>query len=295
MSFEVKGHSLAVTTILIWSSTFIVSKILLEQMTPLKILFIRFLMAVILLSIFYPKFRKPASLREEFLFLAAGGTLALYYYFENTALKHTYSSNVSLIVSTIPLVTGVLSGIIYKTKFFNRNSLFGFITAYFGVLLIILNGNKLAGIEPLGDAFAFGASIMFAIYSLLMQRIEKGYNLIELTRKVFIYGLIVLGGIIVISKESLEIGELSTKIVMSMLFLGVIASSLAFLMWNKAIKSIGSVKTNQYIYLVPVITTILSSIVINEKITATTIIGTVLIVLGLYISEKPQRAVELQN
>lgn len=287
------GHILAITTIFIWSSTFIVSKVLLEQMSPLQILFIRFIMAVIFLSFIYPKFKKPRSIMEELLFFAAGGTLALYYFCENSALEHTYSSNVSLILATIPLVTGLLSSFIYKTKFFSKKSLMGFTVAYLGVFLIIFNGNSLVGVEPLGDVFAFAASLLFAIYSLVMQKIQKDYHLVDMTRKVFIYGLLVLGSIILFTNENLQIGEINTKVILSMLFLGIVAASLAFLMWNKAIQNIGSVRTNQYIYLVPIITTILSSIVISEKITIITVIGAVLIVFGLYSSEKTEEVAEI--
>jgi drug/metabolite transporter (DMT)-like permease len=296
MFYKLKGHILAVITITIWSTTFIVSKILLERMSPLQILFYRFLMAVIFMTILYPKFKKPTALKEELLFIATGGGLALYFYFENSALKHTYSSNVSLILATIPLITGALSSLIYKTSFFNKRSLFGFTIAYLGVFAIIINGSKLVGISPLGDLFAFGAAIMFAVYSVILQKVQKGYHLIELTRKVFIYGLVAFGIIILITGESLKIQNIGSNIIGSMLFLGIVASSLAFLMWNKAIESIGSVKTNQYIYLVPVITTILSAVIIKEKITVATIIGAAFIILGLYISEKPQeKSLEYQS
>ncbi len=153
MFLKLKGHSMAILTIIIWSTTFIVSKTLLQHFTPLQILLIRYVMAVIFLSVIYPKFKKPRSLKEEFLFFMTSGCLVAYFIFENSALKHTYSSNVSLIVSTIPLITGVISTLLYKTHFFNKRSIVGFIIAYLGVLLIILNGSNLVGIEPIGDFF----------------------------------------------------------------------------------------------------------------------------------------------
>lgn len=290
-----KGYILAITTISIWSSTFIVSKVLLKQLTPLQILFYRFTISTLFLSIIYPKFKKPKNIKEEILFLLAGACLALYFFFENTALVHTYSSNVSLIDSTIPLITGALSVIIYKKSFFTRNSIFGFILAYIGVLLIVINGNKLVGVEPIGDLFAFIAAVMFALYTLLMQKIPNDYHLIELTRKVMFYGLLVLGVIIFISGESLKVETIDLQLIMYMLFLGVAASSLAFIMWNKAINIIGSLRTNQYIYLIPVITTILSAILINEKITIITILGTALIVFGLFIAERKTKQISIEE
>jgi drug/metabolite transporter (DMT)-like permease len=285
MIYKFKGHILAILTVLIWGSTFIVSKILLEQMSPLQILFYRFLMAIIFLSLFYPRFRKPTSLKEEAVFMITGGGLAFYYFFENSALKHTYSSNVSLIVATIPLITAFFSAIINRTSFFSKKNLIGFTASYFGVFLIVINGNKIVGVEPIGDLFAFCAAVMFAIYSIVLQKIQKGYHMMELTRKVFFYGLIILSVIILITKESIQIPQIPPKLLISMIFLGLVASTLAFLMWNSAIQFIGSIRTNQYIYLVPVITTTLSVIFLKEKITIITIIGTLLIIIGLYNSQ----------
>lgn len=286
---KLKGHILAILTITVWSSTFIVSKIVLQQLVPLQILFYRFVIAVVFLSIIYPKFKKPESLKEELIFLLTGGCLALYFFFENSALIHTYSSNVSLIVSTIPIITAILSAILYKTHFFNKKSILGLAVAYFGVFMIILNGQKLAGIEPIGDFFACMAALMFAIYTLTMQKIHNSYHLIEMTRKVILYGLGVLTIIIIAYGQSLWITKIDNKLIISMLFLGIVASSLAFLMWNKGIQIIGSIATNQYIYLVPVVTTLLSALIINERITLITVIGTVLILIGLYISENSQK------
>lgn len=283
------GHLLAILTVSIWSSTFIVSKILLEELTPLQILLFRFVITVIFLTILYPRFKMPESIKEELLFLLTGGCLALYFFFENSALIHTYSSNVSLIVATIPLITALLSAVLYKTHNFNKKSIIGLIVAYLGVFMIVLNGQKLAGIEPIGDFFALMAAIMFAVYTLTMQRIQKSYHLIDMTRKVMFYGLVVLAVIVLITRQTLWFDLLDKKLLISLLFLGIVASSLAFLMWNKAIQIVGSIATNQYIYLVPVITTILSAIIFKEKITFITLFGAALILFGLYFSENAQK------
>ncbi|MDF1617697.1 DMT family transporter [Petrocella sp. FN5] len=288
MKTSIKGHIFAVTTITIWSSTFIVSKILLNQFTPLQILVVRYLLAILFLTLLYPKFKKPTSLKEEILFLFIGAALAFYFVFENTALQHTYSSNVSLIVATIPLLTGILSMVVYKTHFFTLKSIIGFILAYLGVFLIIINGSKFEGVEPIGDFLALGAAAMFAIYSVLMEKTSKDYHMIQLTRKVFLYGWMVLLFVVAVKGQPVTFEVINYRIVGSMLFLGVVASSLAFILWNNAIKAIGPVKTNQYIYLIPVVTTIMSAWVLKEKITYMTLVGTLLILMGLYLSEKSQ-------
>lgn len=279
------GHIMAFTTISIWSSTFIVSKILLETWTPYQVLLVRYIMAIIFLSMIYPKFHKPTEILEEVLFLVIGAALVAYFIFENSALQRTYSSNVSLIVATIPFMTGFISMLFTKKNFFTIKNVTGFIVSYTGVVLIILNGRQLEGIEPIGDLLAFGAAVMFAIYTVFMQRIKPGYHLIQLTRKVFVYGLVVLIAYILITNQSMTLKVVGPFQVGSLIFLGIIASSLAFIMWNRSIQIIGSIRTNQYIYLVPVVTTGLAAMIINESITLLTIIGTILILLGLYVSE----------
>lgn len=286
MKTHIHGHIFAVITVLIWSSTFIVSKILLNTLTPLQILFGRFVMAVIFLCIIYPKFKKPDDKKEELLFFLIGLSLALYFFCENTALLYTYSSNVSLIDSTIPILTGVIAAIVSGSTPFRKHNILGFVFAYSGVAIIIINGNNVQGINPIGDLIALSGAVLFAVYSILIQKLKGVYHSIVLTRKIFFYGAIALGILLIFTKSEFNYEEIDTQIVMGMIFLGIIASSLAFLLWNNAIERIGSVKTNQYIYLVPVFTSIFSAVLLNEGITLIKIAGAALIILGLYISDK---------
>jgi len=296
MNVSLKGYMLAIITISIWSSTFIVSKVLLEQLTPVQILVGRSIIAIMTLSIIYPKFKSKSKLqlKEELYFLAIGAGLGFYFFFENSALKHTYSSNVSLIVSTIPLITGLLSVVVFKKKFFNLKSILGFIFAYTGVGFIILNGRTLAGIEPIGDFFALVAAFMFSFYTILMHKVQKNYHIIALTRKVFVYNLIVLLILALVTKEAVMIKDIKVNLVGSLLYLGIVASSFAFIFWNKAIELIGSVKTNQFIYLIPVVTTIFSYFILGEVVTYIKVLGAVLILSGLYLSEKSQETKVIQ-
>jgi len=286
MSSALKGHLLAFVTITIWSSTFIISKWLLDQMVPLQILLGRFLIAIVFLSIIHPRFKKPVALREELFFLAIGTALASYFVFENSALQWTYSSNVSLIVATIPFMTGILSRLVYKTPFFTLKGVIGLIMAYLGVLIIILNGSQLEGVEPIGDLLAIGAALMFAVYSVFMLKAGTAYTLIQLTRKVFVYGFFALALMLLISGVPILPESLNRQGLASLFYLGIVASSLAFIFWNRAIQAIGPVKTNQYIYLIPVMTTVFAALLLHEPITWLTIAGAGMILAGLYLSEK---------
>lgn len=285
MNSKILGYILAITTISIWSSTFILSKIMLETLTPYQVLVIRFAIAIIALTLMYPKFKFERCLKDELYFFIIGALLTFYFFFENSALMRTYASNVSLIDSTIPLMTGLIAYLMYKEKFFNRYTVIGFILSYGGVVTIVVTGQGLEGVEPLGDLFAVGAAIMFAFYTNVMIKVQERYHIIVLTRKVFVYSFITMLIITFVSGDALSFENFSLPLVGGLLYLGIVASCLAFLMWNKAIALVGSVKTNQFIYLIPMITMIFSVILLGEKVSTIKIVGSLVIVLGLYISD----------
>ena len=85
----------------------------------------------------------------------------------------------------------------------------------------------------------------------------------------------------------LDLGRFSNPIYLgNILFLGLGASALCFVTWNMAVKILGAVKTSIYIYIVPVVTVVTSIIVLHEQITLMVFIGTVLTLIGLFLSQK---------
>lgn len=94
-----------------------------------------------------------------------------------------------------------------------------------------------------------------------------------------------------VSDFKLDISRFSeTGNLMNMLFLGVGASALCFVTWNFAVKKLGTVKTSVYIYLVPVITVIVSVLILKEKITLFSLCGIFLTLLGLMLSQIKKRS-----
>ena len=96
----VRGHLAALFTVLVWGTTFISTKVLLEDLQPVEILFARFVMGFLALLLVYPRRLKGLSLRQEVTFAAAGLCgVCLYYLLENIALTYTMASNVGVIIS----------------------------------------------------------------------------------------------------------------------------------------------------------------------------------------------------
>lgn len=282
------GHGMALLTSIIWGTTFISTKILLKYLSPIEILFYRFLIAYIVLLLIHPKFKNTENWKEELLFLGSGFCgVTMYFLLENVALEYTLASNVGLLVSVAPILTAILAHTFTKDEKLKKDLVLGFIIAICGIFLVIFNGKFILKLNPLGDTLAVMAAIIWAIYSTLLKKIGNRYNYIFITRKIFFYGLLTLLPLLFVFKVDFSMQKfLLSGVLPNLLFLGFVASALCFVMWNSAVYMIGVVKTSNYIYLIPLITIITAVIVLGERITNLEIIGAVLILLGLYISEQ---------
>ena len=284
-----KGHGAALITILIWGTTFVSTKTLLADFTPIEILFYRFSAGLIVLSIAYPHRLKGTGKKQELMFMAAGLCgVTLYFMLENIALTYTAVSNVGVICSTAPFFTALLANWLLgeerpKAKFF-----IGFFVAMTGISLISFSGSIVLRLNPIGDLLALMATIIWSFYSILARRIsEFGFNTIQTTRKIFFYGLAFMIPVLFLFRFNLGIERFSRPAnVFNILYLGVGASALCFVTWNLAVKLLGPVKTIVYTYLVPVVAVVASVIVLSEKITWMSALGIVLTLTGLFLSEK---------
>ena len=279
---------LALITVIIWATTFISSKILLNIFTPLEVMFYRFIIAYFLLLIIHPKFHKIESLKEEAMFLLAGVTGgSLYFLTENSAVKISQVSNVGLIIATAPIITALLAHFFTKGEKLNKNLFLGFLIAISGVFLVMFNGNFMLKLNPIGDILALCAAVSWSVYSITTKKFGSKYNHLYLTRKIFFYALLTMIPFLFTSEFNFNVNKLvNFEVIFNLLFLGVIASSICFVVWNYTVDKLGVVKTNNYVYLIPAVTLILSVLILDEKITLYSSLGAMFIFLGVYISEK---------
>lgn len=282
------GHIYALITIIIWGTTFISTKVLLNNFSPIEILFFRFTIGFFALFIISPHKLKLKEKKEEFLFISAGlSGVTLYFLFENIALTYSFASNVGVIIAISPFFTAILAHIFLEKEKFKLNFFIGFISAIIGIFLISFNGQTVLKLNPIGDILAVLAAFTWAVYSILTRKISNlGYNTIQSTKKIFLYGIIFMIPMLFIMDFKFNFEYFLNKInLFNILFLGLGASALCFVTWNFSVKILGAVKTSVYIYMVPVITVVASILILHENITLISVIGTVLILFGLFISE----------
>lgn len=279
------GYLLAIVTVTIWSSTFIITKLVLDYISPIQLLTVRIFLTVIFLWVIMPKKSKVFIWKVELLYLFSGLGLALYFIFENTSVLLTMPSNVGLLVALSPIFTTVLVSIKEKTSYFIPKNIIGLLLALVGVFFVEF-GNSAIHVAFLGDMLAILAALMFSFYTFFLSKIKDDTHLIIKTRKVFTYVFLVLFLYQIVMKESFVWDSYNATTIGGVIFLALVASSLAFLFWNHSITLIGTFKTNIFIYLIPVITMVMSYLVMDDPITLFKVIGTVVIIVGLYLSEK---------
>ena len=283
------AHASAVFTVVIWGTTFVSTKVLLNAFTPIEILFIRFCIGFIALFLFNAKRLRLKSFNERLYFMGAGLTgVTLYFLFENIALNYSLASNIGVIVSTAPFFTALLSHFLIRDIKIQRNFIVGFVFAILGIALISFQGNNHIEVKPIGDFLAILAAMVWACYSLLMRKISKlQYTTIQSTRIIFFYGLIFMIPCLFFMDFHLTLDKFKEPMdLFNLIYLGLGASAICFVSWNYTIKALGAIRSSAYIYLVPVVTVLFSWLILNEPITHNILIGSVLTLVGLYISER---------
>ena len=281
-----RGYLTALFSIVVWSSTYISTKILVRTFSPLEISLVRFSIGLVLMIILAPPRKRPFRLQDELRIAAAGiSGIFLYYFLENLAAAHTYASNVAVIVTTIPLWTGLAGPLFYAEEKFSPKIPAAFLVSIAG-MIILLSGSGRAGLSWKGDLAALGAALCFALYTLLLRGVDPNIPSLTLTRKTLTYGWIVIAGVSAATGNIPRWTDLAVPSnIGHFLFLGTLASAVCFWSWAAAIRNLGAVKASQFIYLVPFIAAGLSAAFLQEPLTGSRTAGMALIIGGVMISQ----------
>lgn len=291
---------MAFVTVAIWGSTFVFTKMLLiNGLTPAQIFTLRFIIAYVLLLLFemitrWRSFRLFCkSWRDELLMLllgVSGGSL--YFLTENAAMLYTTATNTSLIVCSCPLFAMLLFMIAYpRSERFTRVQVFGSLLACAGMAAVVLNGHFVLHLSPLGDILALGACLCWAIYSLLMKMVTDRYSTFFITRKVFFYGWVTILPYYLVLPVFPSLALIfSSQVIWNLLFLSVIASMVCFLVWNWVIHQLGAVVATNWVYFNPITTILFAWWLLHEQITPWFLLGTVLILMGMYLCDKEKKS-----
>jgi drug/metabolite transporter (DMT)-like permease len=277
---------------LFWGASFVASKFALRELSPIVIITIRFLIASIIfvpvLAIYAKKGKviaKKDLLKTAFLGLLS---VPIYFIFETTALTYTTAMNVGLVIAIIPIVVAILSKK-YLSEHFGWKKTIGIVIAFIGTALIITRGtiNFSTGTNDLvGGAFALVAVLAGAIGAILGKKLLQKYPPLLLIGNIMITGTIFTMIISIFMTKTYSVAGLSATGWVSIIYLGVCCSFGAYALFYFALSRLTATKTSTSNFVIPLITVILSIILLKETLILPTIIGGLMILLGVFVVMK---------
>ncbi|MBP1908334.1 DMT family transporter [Methanolobus bombayensis] len=283
-----KGLLYMMTVVVLWGFSFVATKILLDFLDPLTVVFVRFFMATILMFAICRK-RENYS-RNEVMYVAIAGFLGItsYQMLENVALVFTTATNSSLISATVPVVL-LLTLDVSRRQLSDRVKYAGALIAFIGVGLLVLNGAFNLHLNPMGDILMFGAVFSWVFYTIVIERMGSR-NMFIVSRDLTLAGTAFLFPLMVFQAQNLRIEIFSQNdallVVAALIYLGVFCSALGFLFWNRAIHLAGSSTTTNGIYMIPLVTIIGDTLVIGNVPNIYVLLGAALVLAGIYLSER---------
>ena len=288
-----KYHIVAFLTVAVWGTTFVWTKLLIiNGLSPAQIFTLRFIIAYVLLTGFSMWRGRHKWLsdnwRDELTMMALGLTGgSMYFLTENESLRFTTATNTSLIVCSCPLFAMLIIALFYRSERFSARQVWGSIVALAGMAAVVLNGHFVLHLSPLGDTLAFSACLCWALYTLLMKPVMGRYPAMFITRKVFFYGILTILPyyIFVPDMPSWDV-LMRPEVALNLLFLGSVASMLCYLTWSWCMKGLGAVICTNWVYVNPITTIIAAWLILDEQITVYFLIGSILIIAGMYLSSK---------
>jgi drug/metabolite transporter (DMT)-like permease len=296
---NLRYHLLALAVVAVWGVTFVSTKVLIGAgMHPVAIFFLRFVLAYAGIWVYIAlASRKDRRLwtgwKEELVFLVLGITGGSFYFLtENTALAYTQATNTAFLVCSAPLFTAIFTLLFKrfgKGRFVDglENIRLGWplvggtVLALTGMALVVFDGSRLQ-LSAKGDLLAIGAALCWAAYSLFMAQMTREYGTVLATRKVFFYGLLTILPFLGGHPGSFSAAVLGqTAVWTNLLFLGLVASLICFILWNLVMDKLGNITSTNYVYLNPIFTLLTAMALLGERMTLLAGIGCAAILLGV--------------
>ncbi len=278
---------------LFWACNFMIGKFaFLTNIPPMSLVFFRWsLVWLILLPFTYReiiKFKNTILKNLPLLFFLSLTSVGLFNSFTYLALVHTQVINASLFNTAIPAII-ILLCFIFKIEKTNKFQIFGLILAVFGILSIItklnldillsLNFNK-------GDLIMIGGVVTWGLYSAFLKRKKFILPLLTLVHVLCSFGLIFILPQFLFEFSQGQFIKLDLNLIYILTFLALFPSIGSYYCWAGAVSIIGANRAGIFLSLIPLFSTIMAIFFFNEQFKFFHLIGAVLIILGLFLSNK---------
>ena len=279
----------AVFAVIVWGGSFIATKIVLRDISPVMIVWLRFSMGVIILGLAVAV-RKQFSLlnKNEWLYFALLGFLGITFHqwLQSNALETSEASTTAWIVSTTPVFMALLGWIVLKEKL-AWMKITGILLAFVGVLLVVYDGNlraiSLGSFGKPGDILILISAVNWTVFSVLSRRGLKTYPATLMMFYVMCFGWLFTSILFFTTSNVSEIGKLTLNGWMGLAFLGIFCSGLAYIAWYDALQALATAQTGVFLYIEPLVAVVVAFFVLGEAITVPSLLGGGVIILGVWL------------
>jgi drug/metabolite transporter (DMT)-like permease len=272
----------------IWGGMYVVSKVVLDIIPPFSLVTLRLFLGALTLFIFllfkgFPKV-VPGQVLQFLGVGFVGYAVSLSLQFLGTKLST--AANGSLVTSATPAFVLLFAWLLLKERITSRRFL-ALIVATLGVIAVI--DPRSAQLNPelfLGNLFLLGAAITWALYSVLVGKVTRDVDVMSFSLFAFLGGLPVTVPAGAWELANVGVGPISVGIIGGVLFLGIICTALAMVLWNTAFALVDASLASLTFFAQPVVGTFLGWLFLREKITPLFLVGGILIGAGLVISSR---------
>ena len=285
------GIGLAVLATLIWSGNFVIARGVIKTIPPVTLAFYRwFLATIIILPFAWKYFTSELKIVKQhfffFLFAAVTG-ISMFNTFVYVAGHYSSAINMAILgTCSSPIMSVILARIFLKERI-PPLRIAGIIVCISGILLLLSKGsigNLLSFKFTSGDWWILSAALTFAIYNTTVRKKPTGMHPINFLFVIFTLGTIMLFPVYLYELNNKGGIEINAANISAIIYLGLGASVICFLIWNKAIHTLGSGRTALFGNLIPIFSTTEAVLFLNEKITVIHILSFILVVAGLVIA-----------
>ncbi len=279
---------------LTWGGNFVVGRFVHDQVLPVSLTMWRWLIA---LAVLLP-FTAPVLLRQRHLIrryweliavLGVTGT-ALFHALVYQALRFTEAINAALFLSTTPVVIVGLSWLLFRDPITTRQAL-GIFISLCGVMAIIMRGDfgLLLQLQfNKGDVWMLAAVPNWALYCVLLRRLPPEFHPLALLTATVAFGLIMLTPFYLWELVKVGAFEFNAVTVASVFYVGLFASVIAYICWNRGVALVGATRAGLFMHLVPIFSAVLAISILGEYLRIFHLVGIALVFSGIYLTNTPR-------
>lgn len=289
------------TAIIVWAFAFPFIRIGLDELSFVNLTIMRFFIVccilLILLVIQSKKFSKLHKKDIIPIFILGFFGVIVYHLGLNYGELYVSPGSASLIIATIPIQILILAAIFLKEKI-TYLKLSGIMLALIGVLIISIWGTKDAKLEIKYITAAIAiliAATSGAFYTIVGKKLLNRYSGLSLTVYAMLLGSIGLLPLTINSSLISQVSNLSLKGWFALIFLGIFSTIIGYVIWYIALEKKTASEISIYLYLIPVLSTIISFFLLNEEITYMFILGGFLVISGLIIVNRKTKITNKQK